>query len=248
MARHATAYAAPATAAQLVITGLSVSFGGVKAVTAVDLKVGAGELVGLIGPNGAGKSTFVDAVTGFVKPATGHVSFAGRTTTRWTPSRLAHAGLVRTFQHLELFDDLTVRENIAIAARSSQRGSAAVAERAIKLCELDDIAGHVVTQVPAGRRRLIALARALAASPLILLADEPAAGLDSHESADFGSVLRALADEGLGILLIDHDMNLVLSTCDRIAVLVSGSKLTEGTPAEVRTNEAVISAYLGRAA
>jgi ABC-type branched-subunit amino acid transport system ATPase component len=243
-----TAYAAPATAAQLVITGLSVSFGGVKAVTGVDLKVGAGELVGLIGPNGAGKSTFVDAVTGFVKPASGHVSFAGRTTTRWTPSRLAHAGLVRTFQHLELFDDLTVRENIAIAARSSQRGSTAAAERAIKLCELHDIAGLLVTQVPAGRRRLVALARALAASPLILLADEPAAGLDSHESADFGSVLRALADEGLGILLIDHDMNLVLSTCDRIAVLVSGSKLTEGTPAEVRTNEAVISAYLGRAA
>jgi branched-chain amino acid transport system ATP-binding protein len=248
MVRHATADAAPATAAQLVITGLSVSFGGVKAVTGVDLNVGAGELVGLIGPNGAGKSTFVDAVTGFVKPASGHVSFASRTTTRWTPSRLAHAGLVRTFQHLELFDDLTVRENIAIAARSSRRGSTAAAERAIKLCELHDIAGLLVTQVPAGRRRLVALARALAASPLILLADEPAAGLDSSESADFGTVLRGLADEGLGILLIDHDMNLVLSTCDRIAVLVSGSKLAEGTPAEVRNNEAVISAYLGRTA
>jgi branched-chain amino acid transport system ATP-binding protein len=247
MARHATADPAQATA-RLVIAGLSVSFGGVKAVNGVDLHVGAGELVGLIGPNGAGKSTFVDAVTGFVKPASGHVSFAGRTTTRWTPSRLAHAGLVRTFQHLELFDDLTVGENIAIAARSSQRGSSAAAERAIKLCELHDIAGLLVTQVPAGRRRLVALARALAASPLILLADEPAAGLDSHESADFGTVLRGLADEGLGILLIEHDMNLVLSTCDRIAVLASGSKLTEGTPAEVRTNEAVISAYLGRAA
>jgi branched-chain amino acid transport system ATP-binding protein len=247
MARQATAGPAQA-AAQLVITGLSVSFGGVKAVNGVDLNVGAGELVGLIGPNGAGKSTFVDAVTGFVKPASGHVSFDERTTTHWAPSRLAHAGLVRTFQHLELFDDLTVAENVAIAARSSQRGSSAAAERAIKLCELHDIAHLLVTQVPAGRRRLVALARALAASPLILLADEPAAGLDSHESADFGTVLRGLADEGLGILLIEHDMNLVLSTCDRIAVLVSGSKLTEGPPAEVRTNEAVISAYLGRAA
>jgi branched-chain amino acid transport system ATP-binding protein len=247
MARQVTADPAQA-AAQLVITGLSVSFGGVKAVNGVDLNVGAGELVGLIGPNGAGKSTFVDAVTGFVRPAGGHVSFADRTTTRWAPSRLAHAGLVRTFQHLELFDDLTVAENVAIAARSSQRGSSAAAERAIKLCELHDIAHLLVTQVPAGRRRLVALARALAASPLILLADEPAAGLDSHESADFGTVLRGLADEGLGILLIEHDMNLVLSTCDRIAVLVSGSKLTEGPPAEVRTNEAVISAYLGRAA
>src|SRR5260370_41394471 len=113
------------------MVGLSVSFGGVKAVTGVDLKVGAGELVGLIGPNGAGKSTFVDAVTGFVKPASGHVSFAGRTTTRWTPSRLAHPGLVRTFQHLELFDDLAVRQNIAIAARSSQPGSAAAPDTAI---------------------------------------------------------------------------------------------------------------------
>jgi sulfate-transporting ATPase len=247
MARHATADPAQA-ATQLVITGLTVSFGGVKAVTGVDLNVGAGELVGLIGPNGAGKSTFIDAVTGFVKPASGHVGFADRTTTGWAPSRLAHAGLVRTFQHLELFDDLTVAENVAIAARASQRGSSAAAERAIKLCELHDIAHLLVTQVPAGRRRLVALARALAASPLILLADEPAAGLDSHESADFGTVLRGLADEGLGILLIEHDMNLVLSTCDRIAVLVSGSKLTEGPPAEVRTNEAVISAYLGRAA
>jgi branched-chain amino acid transport system ATP-binding protein len=247
MARHATADPAQATA-QLVITGLSVSFGGVKAVNGVDLNVSAGELVGLIGPNGAGKSTFVDAVTGFVAPASGHARFAGRTTTRWTPSRLAHAGLVRTFQHLELFDDLTVSENIAIAARSSHRGSAAAAHRAIKLCGLDDIVGLLVTQVPAGRRRLVALARALAAAPLILLADEPAAGLDSHESTEFGTVLRRLASEGLGILLIDHDMNLVLSVCDRIAVLVSGSKLAEGTPAEVRTNEAVISAYLGRAA
>jgi branched-chain amino acid transport system ATP-binding protein len=247
MASHPTADAARA-GAQLVITGLSVSFGGVKAVNGVDLKVGAGELVGLIGPNGAGKSTFVDAVTGFVTPASGHASFAGRTTTRWAPSRLAHAGLVRTFQHLELFDDLPVSENIAIAARSSRRGSAAAAERAIKLCALGDIVGLLDTQVPAGRRRLVALARALAAAPLILLADEPAAGLDSHESTEFGTVLRRLASEGLGILLIDHDMNLVLSVCDRIAVLVSGSKLAEGTPAEVRTNQAVISAYLGRAA
>jgi branched-chain amino acid transport system ATP-binding protein len=246
MASHAAARPVE-PAVQLVITGLSVSFGGVKAVSGVDLSVGAGELVGLIGPNGAGKSTFIDAVTGFVKPASGRVRFEGRTTTRWAPSRLAHAGLVRTFQHLELFDDLTVSENISIAARSSRRGSAAAAVRAIGLCELGDIANLLVTQVPAGRRRLVALARALAASPLVLLADEPAAGLDSHESAEFGTVLRRLADEGLGILLIDHDMNLVLSVCDRIAVLVSGSKITEGTPAEVRTNEAVISAYLGRA-
>jgi ABC-type branched-subunit amino acid transport system ATPase component len=252
MPSHAATPAAPVAerrpATELVITGLSVSFGGVHALRDVDLSIAAGELVGLIGPNGAGKSTFVDAVTGYVRPTSGQVTFGGRAATRWSPSRLAHAGLVRTFQHLELFDDLTVWENIAIAARSSRRGSAATAARALDLCKLGDIRDHLVTQVPAGRRRLVGLARALAAAPALLLADEPAAGLDSHESAEFGTVLRRLVDEGLGILLIDHDMNLVLSVCDRLAVLVSGAKLTEGTPAEVRTNKAVIAAYLGGAA
>jgi branched-chain amino acid transport system ATP-binding protein len=252
MPSHAATPAAPVaerrSATELVITGLSVSFGGVHALIDVDLSIAAGELVGLIGPNGAGKSTFVDAVTGYVRPTGGQVSFAGRAATRWSPSRLAHAGLVRTFQHLELFDDLTVWENIAIAARSSRRGSAATAARALDLCKLGDIRDHLVTQVPAGRRRLVGLARALAAAPVLLLADEPAAGLDSHESAEFGTVLRGLVDDGLGILLIDHDMSLVLSVCDRLVVLVSGAKLTEGTPAEVRTNKAVIAAYLGGAA
>jgi ABC-type branched-subunit amino acid transport system ATPase component len=231
--------------ARLVISDLSVSFGGVRAIDGVDLSVASGELVGLIGPNGAGKSTFVDAVTGFVDPARGRMRFLDRTTTRWSPARLAHAGLVRTFQHLELFDDLTVRENISVAARSTRRGSAAARSRAIELCGLADIADHLVTQVPAGRRRLVALARALAAAPLILLADEPAAGLDTHESAELGILLRRLADNGIGILLIDHDMNLVLSACDRLAVLVSGTKIAEGTPAQVRADEAVIAAYLG---
>ena len=250
MASHAATPLAPSAGrarAELVITGLSVSFGGVRALDGVDLTITAGELVGLIGPNGAGKSTFVDAVTGFVRPTSGSVSFAGRTTTGWTPSRLAHAGLVRTFQHLELFDDLTVGENIAIAARSTRRGSTAAASRAVKLCGLGDIGDRLVTQVPAGRRRIVALARALAASPLVLLADEPGAGLDSDESAEFGTVLRRLVDEGLGILLIDHDMNLVMTVCDRLAVLVSGAKLTEGTASEVRTDKAVIAAYLGGA-
>ena len=158
---------------RLVVTGLSVAFGGVRAVDGVDLSVSPGELVGFIGPNGAGKSTFVDAITGFVEPTRGQVCFGERMTTRWAPSRLAHAGLVRTFQHLELFDDLTVGENISVAARSTRRGSAAASARAVELCGLADVAGHLVTQVPAGRRRLVALARALAAAPLVLLADEP---------------------------------------------------------------------------
>jgi sulfate-transporting ATPase len=225
-----------------------VAFGGVRAVDGVDLSVSAGELVGLIGPNGAGKSTFVDAITGFVEPTRGQVRFGGRMTTRWAPSRLAHAGLVRTFQHLELFDDLTVRENISVAARSTRRGSAAASARAVELCGLRDVAGHLVTQVPAGRRRLVALARALAAAPLVLLADEPGAGLDTRESAELAAVLRRLVDDGLGILLIDHDMNLVLSVCDRVAVLVSGTKIAEGTPAQVRADGNVIAAYLGGAA
>jgi ABC-type branched-subunit amino acid transport system ATPase component len=233
--------------AELDIDGLSVSFGGVRAVDDVDLSIGAGELVGLIGPNGAGKSTFVDAVTGFVQPTSGRVRFLHSTTTSWPPARLAHAGLVRTFQHLELFDDLTVGENISIAARSTRRGSAQAAGRAIELCGLHDMVDRLVTQMPAGRRRLVAVARALAAGPLILLADEPGAGLDTHESEELAAVLRRLVDEGLGILLIDHDMNLVLSVCDRVAVLVSGAKIAEGTPSQVRADDAVIAAYLGGA-
>jgi ABC-type branched-subunit amino acid transport system ATPase component len=233
--------------AELDIDGLSVSFGGVRAVDDVDLSIGAGELVGLIGPNGAGKSTFVDAVTGFVQPTSGRVRFLHSTTTSWPPARLAHAGLVRTFQHLELFDDLTVGENISIAARSTRRGSAQAAGRAIELCGLHDVVDRLVTQVPAGRRRLVAVARALAAGPVILLADEPGAGLDTHESEELAAVLRRLVDEGLGILLIDHDMNLVLSVCDRVAVLVSGAKIAEGTPSHVRADDAVIAAYLGGA-
>jgi branched-chain amino acid transport system ATP-binding protein len=232
---------------RLDITGLSVAFGGVRAVDSVDLSVSRGELVGLIGPNGAGKSTFVDAVTGFVRPSHGEVKFAGRVTTNWAPARLAHHGLVRTFQHLELFDDLTVSENVAAAAKSTRRGSGAARARAIELCGLEDVVDLLVPQLPAGRRRLVALARALAADPIILLADEPAAGLDTSESEQLALVLRDLVGEGLGILLIDHDMNLILSVCDRVAVLVAGRKISEGPPGQVRSDSAVIAAYLGRA-
>jgi sulfate-transporting ATPase len=231
---------------RLNITGLSVAFGGVRAVDSVDLSVPRGELVGLIGPNGAGKSTFVDAVTGFVRPSSGMVEFAGRVTTNWAPARLAHHGLVRTFQHLELFDDLTVGENVAAAAKSTRRGSSAARARAVELCGLEDVVDLLVPHVPAGRRRLVALARALAADPMILLADEPAAGLDTGESEQLALVLRDLVDEGLGILLIDHDMNLILSVSDRVAVLVGGRKIAEGPPAQVRSDSAVIAAYLGR--
>lgn len=237
----------PAPPDELCITGLSVAFGGVRAVEGVDLNMGRGELVGLIGPNGAGKSTFVDAVTGFVRPSRGQVLFCGRVTTEWAPARLAHHGLVRTFQHLELFDDLTVGENVTAAANSTRRGSSAARDRAIQLCGLEDVVDRLVPQLPAGRRRLVALARALAADPLILLADEPAAGLDTTESEQLATVLRDLVAAGLGILLIDHDMNLILSVCDRVAVLVAGMKIAEGTPSEVRSNSAVLDAYLGRA-
>jgi branched-chain amino acid transport system ATP-binding protein len=232
---------------RLCISGLSVAFGGVRAIEGVDLAVGRGELVGLIGPNGAGKSTFVDAVTGFVRPSHGEVMFGGRVTTHWGPRRLAHYGLVRTFQHLELFDDLTVGENIAAAAKSTRRGSNAARARAVQLCGLEDMLDRLVPQVPAGRRRLVALARALAADPIVLLADEPGAGLDTTESEQLAVVLRDLVSEGLGILLIDHDMNLILSVCDRVAVLVGGRKIAEGTPKQVRADQAVIDAYLGRA-
>lgn len=248
MSPHAAADAGDAsTEPELRISGLSVAFGGVQSVDRVHLRFGIGQLTGLIGPNGAGKSTLVDAITGYVRPSHGRVTFMGRDITGWAPARLAHAGIVRTFQHLELFDDLTVRENVLIAGHATRRGTGEAIEHALALCQLDDIADVRVSQVSAGRRRLVALARGIAGNPLLLLLDEPGAGLDGHDSTYLARLLRQLVGEGLGILLIDHNMSLVLEVCDRVAVLNGGVKIAEGAPAEVRADAAVVAAYLGEA-
>lgn len=237
---------------------VSVSFGAVRAVDGVDLDVHDGQLVGLIGPNGAGKTTFIDAVTGFV-PAGGSVEVRGREISGLSPHRRARLGLARTWQTIELFDDLSVRENLAVAARRStftsslgevllgrQPRAEETAAEALSLLELEDVADAMPSELSQGRRKLVGIARALAAKPGLVLLDEPAAGLDSNESLELGGRLRRLVDAGLPMLLVDHDMSLVLGICDYLYVLNFGKVIAEGPPEKVRADPEVLAAYLGQ--
>jgi branched-chain amino acid transport system permease protein len=220
------------------VTGLSVAFGGLRAVSDVTLEVGEGELVGLIGPNGAGKTTFVDAVSGFVR-STGRVELAGADIGGLRPHERARRGLARTWQSTELFDDLEVQENLTVASRDGS------AEQALALVGMDWAARAMPAQLSMGQRKLVGVARALAARPRLLCLDEPAAGLDTRESEELGARLRGLADQGQSMLLIEHDMRLVLGICDRVVVLEFGRVIAAGPPEAVRQDPRVIAAYLG---
>jgi branched-chain amino acid transport system ATP-binding protein len=245
--------------AVLTATGVSVRFGGVHAVSELDLTVEEGELVGLIGPNGAGKTTFVDAVTGFV-PYTGRVELDGRELTGMAPHERARLGLARTWQSTELFDDLSIRENLTVAAArpsvgevmrelaTASEASPAATDDALDLVELGWAADLAPADLSQGQRKLAGVARAIVMQPRLLCLDEPAAGLDTAESAELGRRLRRLADGGASMLLIDHDMGLVLSICDRIFVLEFGKLIASGPPDAVRRDERVVAAYLGSAA
>jgi ABC-type branched-subunit amino acid transport system ATPase component len=225
-------------------TDVAVRFGGVHALESVDLEVGEGELVGLIGPNGAGKTTFVDAVTGFV-PYTGRIELDGRDLAGVPPHARARAGLARTWQSIELFDDLSVRENLAVAAH---RTAADAVDESLEVVELGWASEIMPAELSQGQRKVAGVARAIAMRPRLLCLDEPAAGLDTTESEELGRRLRRLADGGTTMLLIDHDMGLVLGICDRVYVLEFGTLIAAGSPDAVRRDPRVVTAYLGAAA
>ncbi len=237
--------------------GITVRYGGLRAVDSVDIEVRAGEIVGLIGPNGAGKTSFVDAITGFT-PCVGEVELAGQRLSGVPAHRRARLGMVRTWQSVELFDDLSVENNVRVAddigndamkmlrdtVRPNPAPSQAVRD-ALTLMKLDDVADRKPSELPLGRQKALGVARSLALQPKVLLLDEPAAGLDTSESLAFGNHLQHIAATGVGCLLIDHDMHLVLGVCDRIYVIEFGQQIAAGTPDEVRHDPKVLAAYLG---
>jgi ABC-type branched-subunit amino acid transport system ATPase component/branched-subunit amino acid ABC-type transport system permease component len=249
----------PVRPATLAVSNLVVRFGGVTAVDGATLTVSPGQVVGLIGPNGAGKTTCIDAITGFVRPAEGHVTLDGARVDEWPVHRRTRAGVSRSFQSLELFESSTVRENLGVASdsgaarhyvqdvvrpKASPLSPAAIA--AIKELGLEGVLDETVGDLPYGQRRLVAIARAIATSPSILLLDEPAAGLSSAQTLELASIVRRLADDwGLGFLVIEHDMAFVMGICDEVVVLNFGKQIASGAPAMIQRSPEVIAAYLG---
>jgi ABC-type branched-subunit amino acid transport system ATPase component len=247
--------------------GVVVRFGGLVAVDGASLEAPPKRISGLIGPNGAGKTTMFNVCCGFQKADEGTIILDGADVTKESPARRARHGLGRTFQRMELFGSLTVRENVELAAeavhvgddpltqlgvlggsRASRREVRQTAEVLLEEVGLVGVAKQLASELSTGQGRLVELARALARRPRILLLDEPSSGLDAAESATFGELLtRLVAERDLGILLVEHDMSLVLNICDWIHVLDFGGPLMAGTPAEVRSSDEVRAAYLGRA-
>ena len=248
------------TPATLHVDGLRVTFGGVTAVDDASLTVVPGEVAGLIGPNGAGKTTLIDAITGFVHPSGGDILLNDVSIRGWNARRRAVGGLARSFQSVELFAGLTVRENLAVACESANSrlrfladlvrpGRVRLSPAALQAVEDFGLAGDLdraAESLPFGRRRLVAIARAVAAQPSVLLLDEPAAGLDDVETAELSVLVRSLAhDWGIAVLLVEHNLDMVLQLCDRVTVMVTGAVLYSGTPADVRNHPDVLEAYIG---
>ncbi|AZZ82315.1 ABC transporter [Gordonia alkanivorans] len=236
--------APPTGSVILSIRDVTVRYGAVTAVRDVGFDVRAGEIVGLIGPNGAGKTTLIDAISGFA-PADGTVSLDGASIDGLAPHRRSRAGLGRTFQDIELYGELSVAENLAIAAQRAPGDTSDNVRKVLQMLEIDHLCEVPAADLSQGQRQLVAVARVLAGQPRVALLDEPAAGLDSTESRWLGDRLRAARAHGVSMVLVDHDMDLVLSLCDRVIVLDLGAVIADGTPDEIRTSPAVVGAYLG---
>jgi len=236
----------------LATESVSVRFGGNLALDSVSVAAETGAITGLIGPNGAGKTTLFNVVTGLLSPASGRVFLDGKDITSAAPHRRARMGLARTFQRLELFRLLSVRSNVRVAAdlhRSHTRDRTidvdAVADEVLERLGLSALAASRVDELPTGLARLVEIGRALATRPRVLLLDEPASGQDESETAALADLMRALAADGIAVVLVEHDVDLVMQTCDHVYVLDFGSLLAEGTPEEIRNDPAVRTAYLG---
>jgi branched-chain amino acid transport system ATP-binding protein len=236
--------------------GLSVSFGGVRALADLSLTVNEGQIVGLIGPNGAGKTTALDALSGFMS-AKGTVHLCGQDITAASPVDRVRAGLARTWQSAELFEGLTVGENLRVAAEASgmkqvvldvffrRPPASPVVAGALAALDIPELADRTPAELSHGERKLVGVARALASRPRVVLLDEPSAGLDSHESGLLGTQLRSLVNTGLSLVLVEHDMDMVLGICDYIYVIDQGALISEGPPGMVQRDPVVIASYLG---
>lgn len=232
----------------LEVDGVTVRFGGQLALSNVSLTAASGEITGLIGPNGAGKTTLFNTITGLGAPnARGRVRLDGTDITGLPPHRRGRLGLARTFQQLQLFSTLTVTENIALAAKrkGTDERPTECAARILDLLGITHLADVRAQNVPTGQARLVELGRALATQPKLVLLDEPASGQDQQETEHFKDLLQQIAADGTGILLVEHDVQLVMAVCSTINVLDFGQLIASGTPAEVRNDPAVIAAYLG---
>jgi branched-chain amino acid transport system ATP-binding protein len=237
--------------ALLEVDAATVRFGGNVALDAVDLAAEPGVVTGLIGPNGAGKTTLFNVITGLLPPNQGRIRLDGKDVTRLSPTRRARRGLGRTFQRLELFSLLSVRENIRVAADVRKGWSrdkddpAEVVEAIIERVGLTHVADARVDSLPTGQCRLVELGRCLATKPQVLLLDEPASGQDESETIEFAHLLRELAAGGMAVVLVEHDVALVMDVCSTVHVLDFGRIIATGTPAEIQADEAVLAAYLG---